>query len=99
MNSPQPAGKCVFHRISYFKQMTNSSYDQVFRMCPFHKSGSSVLTEIHGGGHMPGSNPQPPTSTYDNAHVTVVAELNMLFRNNDTRCMLFRNKTQDICFS
>ena len=38
---------------------------------------------------MPGSSPQPPANTHDSAHVTVVAELNMLFR----------NKTQDICCS
>jgi len=38
---------------------------------------------------MPGSSPQTPASTHKNAHVTVVAELNMLFR----------NKTQDMCCS
>ena len=78
--------------------------------------GVPVFPEIQGDDHMLGSSPQTPASTHNNAYVTVVAELNMLFRNTtqdiccsetrhkiyvvqkqDTRCMLFRNKTQ-YCF-
>jgi hypothetical protein len=40
--------------------------------------GVSVFPEIQEGGHMLGSSPQPPASTHSNAHVTVVAELNIL---------------------
>jgi len=47
-----------------------------------------VFPEIQGFVCMLGPSPQPLASTHDNPHITVVAELNMLFR----------NKTQDICF-
>jgi len=50
------------------------------------RKGVLVFPGIQGFGHRPGSSPQPPASTHDNAHVTVVAELNMLFRNKTQNC-------------
>ena len=62
----------------------------------FVSQGVPVFPGIEGFVRMPGSSTQPLTSTHDNPHITVVAELNMLFRNK-TQDMLFTNKTQD-CF-
>jgi hypothetical protein len=36
-----PDGGCIFHLISYFPSITNSTYNQVFRTYLVHKSGST----------------------------------------------------------